>query len=47
MYINGKLLTVSEKIRLHSIPFGVRVDVTERCYQDYTLYSLAWAIGST
>jgi|ETN01SMinimDraft_1059929.scaffolds.fasta_scaffold910558_1 hypothetical protein len=41
MYINGKLLTASEKTQLHSIPFGIRAGVTERCYQNYTLYSLA------
>ena len=42
MYVDGKLLTAGEKIRLDSGLFGVRTYKPEKCYNGFTLFSPCW-----
>ncbi|MBD3183143.1 hypothetical protein GF312_12685 [Candidatus Poribacteria bacterium] len=42
MYIDGKLVTAGEKMRLDPGLFGVRKYVPEKCYSGYTLFSPCW-----
>ncbi len=42
MYVDGKLLTAGEKMRLDPGLFGVMAYKTEKCYSGYTLFSPCW-----